>query len=118
MTYQLPELSYDYNALEPQIDAKTMEIHHTKHHGGYVAKLNAALAILNLYQNPFKLLFKTMEVAMLTIACFGLFYLPMVVEPQMKNYRLQLMEILEVSIHLKNNLVQQPQLDLEADGLG
>lgn len=43
MTHELPELGYEYNALEPHIDAKTMEIHHTKHHAGYVAKLNAAL---------------------------------------------------------------------------
>ena len=43
MTYTLPELGYDYTALEPSIDARTMEIHHTKHHAGYVAKLNAAL---------------------------------------------------------------------------
>ncbi|MBN2081210.1 superoxide dismutase [bacterium] len=41
--YALPDLPYAYNALEPQIDARTMEIHHQKHHGGYVAKLNAAL---------------------------------------------------------------------------
>ena len=43
MTYTLPELGYDYNSLEPNIDAKTMEIHHSKHHAGYVAKLNAAI---------------------------------------------------------------------------
>ena len=43
MTYELPKLSYEYNSLEPSIDAKTMEIHHTKHHQGYVNKLNAAL---------------------------------------------------------------------------
>lgn len=41
--YKLPELNYDYNALEPNIDAKTMEIHHGKHHQGYVNNLNAAL---------------------------------------------------------------------------
>lgn len=41
--YTLPELNYDYNALEPNIDARTMEIHHSKHHNGYVSKLNAAL---------------------------------------------------------------------------
>jgi superoxide dismutase, Fe-Mn family len=41
--YILPELSYAYNALEPYIDAKTMEIHHTKHHNAYVTNLNAAL---------------------------------------------------------------------------
>ena len=43
MAFQLPELTYSYDALEPHIDAKTMEIHYTKHHGGYVSKLNAAL---------------------------------------------------------------------------
>jgi Fe-Mn family superoxide dismutase len=41
--HSLPELPYDYSALEPSIDARTMEIHHQKHHGGYVANLNAAL---------------------------------------------------------------------------
>jgi superoxide dismutase, Fe-Mn family len=41
--YTLPDLSYDYAALEPHIDAKTMEIHHTKHHQTYIDKLNAAL---------------------------------------------------------------------------
>ncbi len=39
----LPELPYDYKALEPHIDARTMEIHHTKHHQGYIDKLNGAL---------------------------------------------------------------------------
>ncbi len=43
MAHQLPDLPYDYSALEPHIDAKTMEIHHSKHHQGYVNNLNAAL---------------------------------------------------------------------------
>lgn len=42
-TYILPKLPYSFDALEPYIDAQTMEIHHGKHHSGYVAKLNAAI---------------------------------------------------------------------------
>ena len=43
MTYELPKLGYAYDVLEPQIDARTMEIHYTKHHQTYVTNLNAAL---------------------------------------------------------------------------
>lgn len=43
MAYELPSLPYDYNALEPHIDARTMEIHHTKHHQAYINKVNAAI---------------------------------------------------------------------------
>ena len=44
MAFELPKLPYAYDALEPHIDAKTMEIHHTKHHNGYTTKLNDAIA--------------------------------------------------------------------------
>ena len=44
MAFQLPALPYAYDALEPQIDARTMEIHHTKHHQAYINNLNAAIA--------------------------------------------------------------------------
>ena len=43
MAYSLPELPYAYDALEPHIDARTMEIHHTKHHNAYITKVNAAI---------------------------------------------------------------------------
>jgi len=43
MAFELPELPYAHDALEPNIDKQTMEIHHGKHHAGYVAKLNAAI---------------------------------------------------------------------------
>ena len=44
MAFELPKLDYDYAALEPNIDARTMEIHHTKHHQAYITNLNNALA--------------------------------------------------------------------------
>lgn len=44
MAYSLPELPYPYDALEPHIDARTMEIHHSKHHNGYVTKVNNAVS--------------------------------------------------------------------------
>jgi len=43
MAFELPDLPYAFDALEPNIDARTMEIHHDKHHAGYTAKLNAAI---------------------------------------------------------------------------
>ncbi|HEX6589200.1 MAG TPA: superoxide dismutase [Longimicrobiales bacterium] len=44
MSHSVPDLGYDFGALEPVIDARTMEIHHDKHHAAYVAKLNEAIA--------------------------------------------------------------------------
>ena len=43
MSFSLPQLEYSYDALQPQIDARTMEIHHSKHHQGYTNKFNAAI---------------------------------------------------------------------------
>jgi len=52
MAYTLPDLPYAFDALEPHIDAKTMEIHHDKHHATYVAKLNAAIENTDLGNLP------------------------------------------------------------------
>ena len=43
MSFQLPDLNYGFDALEPHIDTKTMQIHHGKHHAGYTSKLNTAI---------------------------------------------------------------------------
>ena len=48
MTFTLPKLNFSYDALEPHIDSRTMEIHHSKHHQGYTNKLNAALENIDL----------------------------------------------------------------------
>ena len=52
MAYTLPELPYAYDALEPHVDARTMEIHHTKHHNAYITKVNDALAGSDLASKP------------------------------------------------------------------
>ena len=44
MAFELQKLGYDYAALEPHIDARTMEIHHTRHHAGYTNNLNSAVS--------------------------------------------------------------------------
>lgn len=59
MSYKLPELPYSYDALEPHFDAATMEIHHSKHHQGYVNKLNAALEEAGLTDKNIEDLFGT-----------------------------------------------------------
>lgn len=63
--YELPKLDYAYDALEPYIDARTMEIHHSKHHAGYTKKFNAALEENNLTNKSIEDLFK--EVSSLPI---------------------------------------------------
>jgi len=52
MAYQLPDLPFAYDALEPHIDARTMEIHHSKHHNTYITKLNGALEGHELAEKP------------------------------------------------------------------
>ncbi len=52
MTYSLPELTYDYAALEPHISARIMELHHSKHHKAYVDGANNALAQMAEARRP------------------------------------------------------------------
>src|SRR4030043_498713 len=55
--FELPKLPYAYDALEPYIDARTMEIHHSKHHAAYVQKFNAALEGTDLEGKSYKEIF-------------------------------------------------------------
>jgi Fe-Mn family superoxide dismutase len=61
MAFQLPNLPYAYDALEPHIDARTMEIHHTKHHNGYTTKLNAAIDGSDLASQSIEEILKNMD---------------------------------------------------------
>ena len=61
MKFELPQLKYEYSALEPYIDAKTMEVHHTKHHAGYVAKLNEAIAGTEFEEKSLEEILKSSE---------------------------------------------------------
>tara|TARA_B100000925_G_C21760463_1_gene367551 strand:+ start:52 stop:651 length:600 start_codon:yes stop_codon:yes gene_type:complete len=61
MTFTLPQLPYSYDALEPHFDARTMEIHHSKHHAGYTAKFNAALEAVALNSTDLTSLMESMD---------------------------------------------------------
>ena len=63
MAFELPKLNYAYDALEPHIDAKTMEIHHSKHHNGYTTKLNAAIAGTSLENESIESILETLDMA-------------------------------------------------------
>ena len=59
MAFELPKLNYDYPALEPYIDAKTMEIHHSKHHAGYTNNLNNAISETDFENQSIEEILKT-----------------------------------------------------------
>ena len=61
MAFELPKLPYAYDALEPHIDARTMEIHHTKHHNAYVTNLNAAIAGTDLEGKSIEEILKNLD---------------------------------------------------------
>lgn len=61
MPYTLPDLPYPFDALEPHIDARTMEIHHGKHHAAYVTNLNNAMASAGVAEQPIEQLISSLE---------------------------------------------------------
>jgi len=63
MSFQLPDLSYDHDALEPYVDSKTMQIHHGKHHAGYTSKLNAAIEGTDLEGKSIEEILKTLDMS-------------------------------------------------------
>jgi superoxide dismutase, Fe-Mn family len=62
MAYSVPPLAYDFDALEPHIDAQTMEIHHDKHHAAYVTNLNAALEGTEWMDRPIESVLASLDV--------------------------------------------------------
>ncbi len=62
MAYSVPPLTYDFGALEPHIDARTMEIHHDKHHAAYVTNLNAALEGTEWMDRPIESILASIEI--------------------------------------------------------
>ncbi len=61
MAFELPQLPYAYDALEPHIDARTMEIHHSKHHNAYTTNLNAAIAGTDLEGKSIEEILKNLD---------------------------------------------------------
>ncbi|MBS3993532.1 MAG: superoxide dismutase [Bacteroidetes bacterium] len=61
MSFELPKLNYSYDALEPYIDARTMEIHHSKHHQGYTNNLNAAVEGTELEGNSIESILQNLD---------------------------------------------------------
>ena len=67
MSFNLPQLPYAYEALEPHIDAKTMEIHHSKHHNAYVTNLNNAIAGTDLEGKSIEDLMKNLDMTNMAV---------------------------------------------------
>ena len=93
MAFELPKLPYAYDALEPNVDAKTMEIHHTKHHNAYTTNLNAAIAGTDMEGKTIENILINLDMTnkavrnnITTIIYSGRLCLQMVVESQKVNY--------------------------------
>ena len=70
MSYTLPKLPYEYNALEPNIDSKTMEIHHGKHHAGYTNNLNNAIKDTEMEGSSIEEILSGSCILILAIICY------------------------------------------------
>jgi len=82
MAFELPQLGYAHDALEPHFDARTMEIHHGKHHAGYTSKLNAAVEGTDMEKSCSQIIqtmqpFATTAAVTTTTACSGKCFLQM-----------------------------------------
>ena len=115
MAFELPKF-YDFNALEPHIDAKTMEIHHGKHHNGYVTNLNNAIAGTDLEGKSLEELMKSVgsNAAVrnnggghYNHSLFGLYFLPKVAEVQVATWQLPSMQNSVPWMHSKRSLEKQ-----------
>ena len=67
MSFQLPSLSYNFDALEPHFDSKTMQIHHGKHHAGYTNKLNSAIEGTYFEGKSIEEILKTLDMSNITV---------------------------------------------------
>ena len=67
MAFELPKLNYAYDALEPNIDARTMEIHHSKHHNGYTNNLNAAIAGTDLENKSIETILENLDMSNMAV---------------------------------------------------
>jgi Fe-Mn family superoxide dismutase len=67
MAFELPKLNYAYDALEPNIDARTMEIHHSKHHNGYTNNLNTAIAGSDLENKSIETILENLDMSNMAV---------------------------------------------------
>jgi len=67
MAFELPKLNYAYDALEPNIDARTMEIHHSKHHNGYTNNLNTAIAGSDLENKSIEAILENLDMSNMAV---------------------------------------------------
>lgn len=128
MSFQLPDLNYGFDSLEPHIDAKTMQIHHGKHHAGYTSKLNAAVEGTDLEGKSIEDLLSNLDLSNSAVRNNGggyynhcLFW--EIMSPNgggspSETFLLQLKKLLVVSMNLKRNFLKQRLQGLVLDGLG